>query len=89
MPETKTTSGDLEYAGSDWSWETTVSETGIEGLLRIDVAVTRPGIDGNIRSVTGFAGEPTLPGQANRIWISGSVGAGGSDDDNDDQGVTN
>ena len=89
VPETKTTSGDLEYAGIDWSWETTVSETGIEGLLRIDVAVTRPGIDGDIRSVTGFAGEPTLPGQANRLWVSGSVGGGSRDDDGPDPGVTN
>jgi len=89
IPETKTTSGDLEYAGSDWSWEATVSETGIEGLLRIDVAVTRPGFDGNVRSVTGFVGEPTLPGQANRIWISGSIGGGSIVDDDDNREARN
>lgn len=79
IPETRTTNGEVDYAKSEWTWEMTVSETGVEGLLRIDVSVSRPELDGNIRSVTGFVGEPVLPGQANRIWISGSTGAGQRD----------
>ena len=97
VPETKTTSGDIEYASSEWTWEATVSETGVEGLLRIDVAVSRPDADGEIRKVTGFVGEPTVPGMANRLWVGGSVGAGsvgagggrfGSGSGDDDDGVT-
>jgi len=82
-PEPGRSTGDVEYAGTDWEWEAVISETGIEGLLRIDVSVSYLESDANIRTVTGFVGEPVLPGQSNRIWIAGSTGG------SDDRGVTN
>ncbi len=84
VPEVGRTSGDVEYAGGDWEWEAVVVETGIEELFRIDVSVSRADSDANIRTVTGFIGEPIIPGRSNQIWISGSTG--GSEEDS---GVTN
>lgn len=66
--ETSTTKGDVEFAGTEWSWEAVVSEVGVENLFRVDVTVLRPGSDTGIRTVTGFIGERTSPGQADRVW---------------------
>lgn len=72
LPETGRSSGEVEYAGVDWSWEADVSETGVENLLRIDVSVGYPGSEDFVRTVTGFVGAPVIPGQANRAWSSNS-----------------
>ncbi|MDX1404043.1 MAG: type II secretion system minor pseudopilin GspI [Woeseiaceae bacterium] len=69
VPEVSTTSGDLEYAGLEWSWRATVSETGVENLFRVDVEVSFAGSDDILRTVTGFIGEPGIPGEANRAWL--------------------
>ena len=68
MPEVSTTSGEVEYAGTFWSWSAVVSETGIENFRRIDVSITQVGSDYVIRTVTGFMGEPIRPGLANEAW---------------------
>ncbi len=75
LPETGTSSGDIEYAGSDWEWRTEVSKTAVENLFRVDVRISRPGSDDPIRSVTGFLGEPIVPGQSNQVWMRLSSGA--------------
>ena len=69
VPRTGTTSGEVEYANAFWEWRTEVSETGVENLFRIDVEVSFPGADNPIRKVTGFVGEPVIPGQSNRAWM--------------------
>jgi general secretion pathway protein I len=76
IPKTGATSGEIDYASNEWAWRAVVSETGVEGLLRIDVAVSRPGIEGNIKAVTGFVGEPVAPGAGNRVWTRGLSGSG-------------
>ncbi len=76
VPETSSTSGELMYAGSEWGWRATVSETGIENLFRLDVAVSIAANEGAIRTVTGFIGEPGIPGQANLAWTRYSLDAG-------------
>lgn len=92
-PEVGETTGEVDYANSEWEWRAVIAETGIEDLLRIDVSVNHVGDDTPIRTVTGFVGEPVLPGQSNRVWVSGALGAGArsSDDDEPDagQGATN
>ncbi len=75
VPEVGTTSGDVEFGNSEWAWRAVVSETGIENLLRIDVSVSRPGSEDEIRSVTGFVGEPEVPGVANGLWSAGGAAA--------------
>ncbi len=70
LPEVGNNNGEVVYAGVDWAWEANVSETGVENLLRIDVSVGFPGEDGFVWTVTGFVGEPVIPGLANRAWTT-------------------
>ncbi len=82
VPETGTTTGEVEYANTFWEWRAEVSETGVENLYRIDVEVSFPGAEGPIRKVTGFVGEPIAPGQSNRAWMQL-----GTEDDAGEAGV--
>jgi len=68
IPEVSTSSGEVEFANTAWGWRSTVSETGVENLVRVDVEVTRAGSDDVIRTVTGFVGEPVIPGLSNVDW---------------------
>lgn len=68
IPEPGVSSGETEFALGVWTWEATVSETGVENLLRVDVAISRPGVGYTIKTVTGFVGEPVIPGLANNLW---------------------
>lgn len=77
VPEVSSSSGELDYAGTEWSWRAVVSETGVENLFRVDVSVSHPGTSADaIRTVTGFIGEPMIPGQSNRAWSRGAVSTG-------------
>lgn len=71
LPEVSTTTSEVVFAGMEWELETTVSETGVENLFRVDVSVTRVGDIGSFAPVTGFIGEPTIPGGANAAWSVG------------------
>jgi len=69
LPEVDTTSGEVEFANTRWVWRTVVSETGIENFRRIDVTVSAEDDNYEIRTVTGFIGEPQgAPGRAFGIW---------------------
>ncbi len=76
LPEVSTTSGDIDYANSNWRWRAVISESGIENLFRVDVEVYDTDGDFIIRKVTGFIGEPVIPGQSNRSWNRGSGNRG-------------
>lgn len=76
IPEINSTSGQLDYAGMEWEWRATVSETGIENLFRVDVTVSRAGGEEAFRPVSGFIGEPVVPGQSNIAWTSNTSDAG-------------
>jgi general secretion pathway protein I len=76
VPEVSDTSGELEYAGLEWAWRANISETGVENLFRVDVAISYPGSDAAIRTVSGFIGEPGIPGQSNRAWLRNSQAVG-------------
>lgn len=71
IPEVDTTTSEVQYANLDWQLETTISETGVENLFRIDVEVTLVGEENPSGVVTGFIGEPTIPGDANAAWNTG------------------
>ncbi len=78
IPEVSATSGEVEYANTTWRWRAVISDSGIENLFRVDVAVSY-GVGDNddvIRTVTGFIGEPVIPGQSNRTWNRGSENSG-------------
>ena len=76
LPEVGESSGEEDYANTTWAWSAEVSETGIENLMKVDVAVSYPGADEPVRLVTGFIGEPVAPGQSNQIWNSGQPDRG-------------
>jgi general secretion pathway protein I len=75
-PEVSDDSGEVEYAGIEWTWRSNISETGVERLYRVDVAVSFAGSEAVIRTVTGFIGEPGIPGQSNIAWTMNSPAAG-------------
>ena len=68
LPEVGTNSGELEYGGTQWSWRTVISETGVESFMRIDVTVSLLDSDYDIRTVTGFVGLPPGRNVANSVW---------------------
>ena len=68
VPDISSSSGELEFAGTEWAWRAVVSETAVENLFRVDVTVSFPGAEPLMRPVTGFIGEPVAPGQSNRSW---------------------
>lgn len=68
LPEVSATSGEVDYAHTTWRWRAVVSESGIENLFRVDVEISDASGDAVIRKVTGFIGEPVIPGQSNRAW---------------------
>ena len=72
VPEVSASSGEIDYAGTEWAWRAVVSETDVENLYRVDVTISFPGQDPLMRPVTGFIGEPVPPGQSNRSWIDGA-----------------
>ncbi len=76
LPEVSLTSGEVEYAALEWAWRATISETGVENLFRVDVEVSYAGSDEIIRTVTGFIGEPGVPGESNRAWTRNTQAAG-------------
>ena len=76
LPEVSSTSGEVDYAGSEWSWRAVVSETGIESFYRVDVSVSHAGSEYVIRTVTGFIGEPLPVGRANQIFNRGIRASG-------------
>jgi general secretion pathway protein I len=69
-PEPGATSGEVEYANTDWAWRAVIAETGVPDLFRIDVSVSFAGSDDTIRSVTGFVGAAPAAGEANRAWLN-------------------
>jgi general secretion pathway protein I len=76
VPEVSQTNGELQYAALEWAWRATISETGVENLFRVDVEVSYAGSDDIIRTVTGFIGEPGVPGESNRAWTRNTQAAG-------------
>lgn len=70
VPDTTTTSGEINYANQEWAWRAVITETGVPNLFRVDVTISFPGQDPLMRPVTGFIGEPVPPGRSNRVWNS-------------------
>lgn len=86
LPEVGTTNGEEEFANAVWEWQADVSETGIENLLRVDVAISLLDAESPTRIVTGFIGEPIVPGASNEVWGLGSFRDSG--DENEGGGAT-
>ena len=83
-PNASESSDEVELAGQRWRWTLTVTQTAVESMRRMDVAV-RPADqpDGDpLATVTGFYGSAiAAPGTAAPIvWTGGQDDGGGNDD---------
>lgn len=76
VPDVSENSGEVDYAGRSWAWRAKISETGVENLFRVDVAVLHADSEDVIRTVTGFIGEPGIPGQSNLAWTRNTQAVG-------------
>ncbi len=79
IPKVTSTSGEVDFAGTEWAWRADVSETGVENLFRVDVKVSYAGSPDSIRTVSGFIGEPVAAGQSNRSWNRASSNTGATE----------
>jgi general secretion pathway protein I len=91
MPSVEETAGEVEFAGRQWHWVSTVSQTQVQGLRRIDVRVRRDGDpeDSSIVTLSGFVGATaTASPQSSSDWyhMNGTGGPGGEDQDENGDG---
>ena len=77
-PELGEIEGDVEFAQRQWLWRAEVSETPVENLRRVDVAVfleDRPEVQ--IHTMSGFLEPPPPRGFVPLRWLAVGMGAGG------------
>ena len=61
VPEIGETNGDLEYADQRWFWRSSVSESGVDNLYRVDIEVSKENTPDDIVSdIVGFIGPPIV-----------------------------
>ena len=62
FPDVSRTEGDVDFADGKWRWRQTITETGIEGMRRIDITVRRADAsDGTaVATVSGFIGRTQI-----------------------------
>jgi general secretion pathway protein I len=88
-PEVAETSDDVEFAGQRWRWTMNVTQTEVESLRRMDVAVRhadRPEGEALI-TVTGFYGTAIgAVGGGILPWANGQPATGDGDGDGDGDG---
>jgi len=91
-PEVAETSDDVEFAGQRWRWTMNVTQTEVESLRRMDVAVRyadRPEGEALI-TVTGFYGTAIgAVGGSVLPWANGRPATDGGDGDGDGDGDRN
>jgi len=77
-PELGTIPGELEFAQREWVWEAEVSETPVENLRRVDVAVALAvAPDVQIHRVSGLIEPPAPQGFVPLSWLSSGAGFDG------------
>jgi len=91
MPELSEFDGDVEFAATEYRWEATVSETGVEDLRRIDMRVSYADApDEPLAEAVAFVAPRPPPSVGGSPWSGGSqAGPGGRDDDVDDEATDN
>jgi general secretion pathway protein I len=84
-PEVTKSSDEVEFAGQRWRWTMVVTQTQVDSLRRMDVAVRRAEApeDSSLTTVTGFYGTAIgAAGGGTVDWV-GTQSGGPSDDDDD------
>jgi len=87
-PSVDRTEGDVDYGGRKWHWVANVSQTPVDGLRRIDVAVRRDGDaeDSALVKLAGFVGSTaTASGPSSTLWNAGGQGGDPGNEDEEEQ----
>lgn len=89
MPSVDETSGEVEFAGRRWHWVTQVSQTQVQGLRRIDVAVRRDEDPegASLAALAGFIGAKAAASPPAAVdWRAyGDAGGPGENDGDEDE----
>ncbi len=84
LPSVGSASGTVDYAGREWDWESTVSETSVPDLVRVNVEVrlSSSAGGGSLARLSGFLGKvaQTTPRGAPQ-WLQ----PGGEQDESEDE----
>jgi general secretion pathway protein I len=80
LPDTGTTTGDLDYAGRKWHWRQDVTAIGndqIKGIVQIDVKVRPAEVQGGddngwVTTMTGFVGDAVAASQGGAMPVWGN-----------------
>lgn len=68
-PEVGETDGEVEFDDRFWRWDARVTETGVDNLYRVDVAVAFDDTpDDPVTSLTAFLGPPVMSGGSIAPW---------------------
>lgn len=84
FPSVDKTEGDVDFAGRQWHWVATVSQTPVDGLRRIDMKVRRESDpdDSALASLAGFVGATAAStGPSSTPWNSGALEQNPGDED--------
>lgn len=73
-PNVDESEGEVEFAGGDWRWTMRVTQTAVQSMRRIDIAVRREGMPENssLASISGFYGAAIAPPgitQTQALWV--------------------
>ncbi len=74
-PEAGESSGEEEFAGQTFRWESEVIETGVEDLRRVDIIIRYADEDRQVAKVSGFLG-PAAQGTGTPTPWTGAAAAG-------------
>ena len=82
LPSVDRTDGELDYAGSKWKWQRTVTQTEVPGMRRLDVSVryAEAADDAWLATLTGFVGraqQSTQPSSTQWEFDNGARIGGG------------
>jgi general secretion pathway protein I len=85
-PEVTKSSDEVEFAGQRWRWTMVVTQTQVDSLRRMDVAVRRAEApeDSSLTTVTGFYGTAIGAAGGGTVDWLGTQSGGSSDDDDED-----
>jgi general secretion pathway protein I len=85
LPSVDETEGQVQFAGQDWRWTATVSQTPVEDLRRIDVRVRRDADpeDSSLAEVSGFVGAVVMDTPPSGAPWSGVPDQGQGDEEED------
>lgn len=88
FPDVSEFDGDIEFAGREYRWRATVSETGVDDLRRIDMEVAYAETpDAVVATSVGFISPPPTPRLGGAVWSksASAESPGGESDEQADQ----